>query len=150
MAPYPLSEETCSLTLERLLKGEYEALETYHTALRHLNNLSYRIRLLSFMEDHDAITENLTNFLKIHGSHWLANAVPDSTSWADWAVLFASLGSDHEVLHCVSQQEDAMRLAYEKADYDDMLWPTARKIVEQGLADTRRHWHWLEGELSKI
>jgi hypothetical protein len=123
------------VTIERLLRGELAALETYEQALQRAHDASKMGRLTAIRNDHAAVAEQLRRLLA-HGDHDDRDRVTTSGPWGKFAKAtegVATLIGDRVALRALKAGEDHGVKLYEKALGGDALDPEAKTLIREAI-----------------
>jgi hypothetical protein len=116
-------------TIERLLRGELAALETYEQALQHAHDAGKMGRLTAIRNDHAAVAEQLRRLG--HGTR-----VTSSGPWGAFAKAtegVATLIGDRAAIRALKAGEDHGVRVYQKALEDDELDPELEALIRDAI-----------------
>jgi hypothetical protein len=123
-----------------LILLDHDAIAAYDVAIKGLSDEGSRRTLSAFRDDHARHTENLAPFLAQFGG-----TVPQEGDFkqllTSGKVAMGSLLGDKAILHAM--REDDTNTAYGRAVEHDEASPELRQVLEQNLADERRHCAWI-------
>ena len=135
-------ETTIQALLYDLIELDYDAIAAYDAAVSRLDSIEYRQALAAFRSDHVRHTQNLAPFLQQMGS-----VVPDGGNakamLTTGKVFIGSLFGDKAILEAMRTNEDDTNTAYGRAVGHAQATPEIRAVLEQNLADERRHCSWI-------
>lgn len=141
-------EVTIQALLYDLIELDYDAIAAYDAAIARLDNPAHKQALTEFRADHAKHTQNLAPFLREMGS-----AVPDSGNakamLTSGKVVLANLFGDNAILEAMRTNEDDTNTAYARAVEHPDATPEIRRILEDNLADERRHCSWILNTLGR-
>lgn len=129
--------------IKNLVEYDYDAIETYDTAVNKLENKTYKNTLRGFKDDHEQHIDELSTFLQEHGED-----VPDSGSMKRFTrgkVIPETMVGDHTILEAVRNHESDNHTAYECINQHKDVNEELKDTLVQGLADEEIHSHWLNG-----
>lgn len=136
------NETEAQALLYDLIELDYDAIAAYDAAIDRLEDASQKQALASFREDHVRHTENLAPFLRELGSE-----VPQSGNakqvLTKGKVVMADLMGDKAILEAMRTNEDDTNTAYSRAVAHPDVTAECRRVLEQNLADERRHCAWI-------
>jgi len=142
------SEDTVEGLLSNLIKLDYDAAEAYEAAVNRLESKEYREKLQSFGQDHLSHTRNLGEILRQMGKN--VPQGPDVKQLlTKGKVVIADLFGDKAILTAMKTNEDDTNTAYERAIVHKEVTDNVRQILQNNLADERRHRQWILGQLEK-
>ena len=132
-------------TIERLLRGELAALETYEQALQRSHDASKMGRLTAIRNDHATIAQKLRQLLDADEDR---DAPTGSGTWGAFAKAaegVATLIGDRAALRALKAGEDHGLKLYEKALDAEELDPDTKTLIREAiLPKTRAHIQTLE------
>lgn len=118
-------------------------------AIKGLSNDEHRRALSAFREDHLRHTENLAPYLQ-----QLGGEVPRSGDTKELLttgkVAMGSLFGDKAILQAMRTNEDDTNTAYARAVEHPDVTAELRVVLEQNLADERRHCAWILETLEQL
>lgn len=133
-------------TIERLLRGELAALETYEQALQRAHDAAKMGRLTAIRNDHADVAERLRDILAHTAED--RSRVTGSGSWGAFAKAtegVATLIGDRAALRALKAGEDHGVKLYEKALGADDVEPEAKTLIRDAiLPKSRQHIETLE------
>lgn len=143
------TEADARTLLRDLILLDYDASAAYDAAIKGLSNEQYRSALSSFRDDHVRHTENLAPFVQ-----QLGGEVPTEGDMKQMLttgkVKMGSLLGDKAILQAMRTNEDDTNTAYRRAVEHSDVTPKMRQVLEQNLADERRHCAWIIETLDKL
>ncbi|MFL5329424.1 MAG: DUF2383 domain-containing protein [Gemmataceae bacterium] len=131
--------------LNRLLRGELSAVETYQQAARSMNGSADAVQLRNMLQDHIEAVRSLRDHILEHGG------MPSDTSgvWGSWASLIegtASLFGRNAALRALRAGEEHGVNEYERALDDDELPFECKELIRNSLLPlTQAHCGILDG-----
>lgn len=132
------TESDAKTLLTNLILLDHDAIASYDVAIAGLSDDGHRRALTSFREDHVRHTENLAPLLRKVGGQPPQEADLKQLLTTG-KVAIGSLLGDKAILEAMRTNEDDTNTAYGRAiDHDDVT-PEMRQVLEQNLADERRH-----------
>jgi uncharacterized protein (TIGR02284 family) len=133
--------------LNDLIELDYDAIEAYEAAIRRLINPAYREQLGVYAQDHRRHTQKLSEMVSRLGGK--PSKGPDLMRLlTKGKVLLAKLiGGDRAILTAMRINEEVTNRRYEIAIATDGMDAATLKVVQDNLADERRHRAWLMAEL---
>ena len=143
-----MNDETSSVVdlLNSLIELEYDALEAYKAAITRVDVFGDRSQLARFMQDHQRHIDDLTALVQAHGAE-PAKEGDFKQILTKGKVVLSGLVGDKLVLGAMKTNEDDTNTAYEQALNHPGLTVEVRQVLEQNLADERRHRAWIERRL---
>lgn len=136
--------------LNRLLRGELSAIETYEMALHNVRALPAGYELRRIADDHRAAAETLRQHIRLFGG------VPDTTSgaWGFWAKMLggtASLLGDSMAMKALKEGEEHGLKEYQTvADNTDLATQCRTLIGSDLLSRQRQHISSLDRYMSTL
>jgi uncharacterized protein (TIGR02284 family) len=134
--------------LNSLIELDYDAIEAYKAAVSRVDALSDRGQLATFMQDHQRHVTDLTTLVEVHGGEPAQHGDMKQVLTKGKVVLSGLVG-DKIVLAAMKTNEDDTNAAYERALNHPGLPPEVQTVLEQNLADERRHRAWIENRISE-
>ncbi len=128
--------------LQDLILLDYDAIAAYEVAIDGVSNDAYRQALASFRDDHVTHTQNLAPFLQQLGGDVPTSAGAKSLLTTG-KVAMGSLIGDKAILLAMRSNEDDTNTAYSRAVEHPEITAEMREVLEQNLADERRHCEWI-------
>ncbi|MDP3372221.1 MAG: ferritin-like domain-containing protein [Candidatus Paracaedibacteraceae bacterium] len=133
--------------LKALVELEYDAAEAYEAGINRIENEEYKMKIISFMQDHLRHIKELTELLKTHdiiapsgpslGKQWITKG----------KVILGNLVGDGAILLALKSNEIDTNTAYNRLKNHEHIWPDAKETIARGLLDEHRHKKWLESIL---
>lgn len=148
MATTKGTETSLADLLNSLIELDYDAIEAYKAAIGRVDILSDRGQLAVFMQDHQRHVADLTTLVEEQGAEPATHGDMKQILTKGKVVLGGLVG-DKIVLEAMKTNEDDTNTAYELAINHPNLPPEVKRVLEQNLADERRHRAWIEGRLSE-
>ena len=131
--------------LNDLLQLEYDAVHAYTSAINHVDDRDLLDHLTSFRADHNHHVNELVHLVKIYGGTPKAKPDLKGPFLKGLTGVMSSTGS-RNALRIMLQNENLTNKAYDGAVDDD--YPAEiHQLMEQFLADERRHRAWIQQEL---
>jgi hypothetical protein len=121
-------------TIERLLRGELAALETYEQALAHAHDAGTMGRLTAIRNDHAAVAEKLRQLLA-HGEPG-QDRVKGSGPWGAFAKAtegVATLIGDRAALRALKAGEDHGVRLYQRALHEHDLDAELETLIREAI-----------------
>jgi rubrerythrin len=152
MVTYAGKQTDLTEGIQAIIELEYDASESYISAISRLENTSYQSTLEEFLKDHQRHIKELTEYL-----HRQGHTAPSGPSFKSFIsqtkVIIANMVGDRAILMAMRSNEDDTNLAYERMTAREDLTLDLRSLVVASLKDERRHRDWLDitlkGESSK-
>jgi bacterioferritin (cytochrome b1) len=134
--------------IKKLIELDYDAAEAYKIAYEKLENIDYKHQVKIFREDHERHIELLNKILVYHNENMVKG--PDLKKWLTKGKVFLSnlIGDDIAILKAMHSNEIDTNTAYERINSYENKFQDAVKILEDGLADEKKHKQWLETIIS--
>lgn len=137
------TENSTADLVENLLTLEHDAIAAYESTIERLDNPQYRAKIEEFRSDHG---NHLQQLERIAGR--LGVTPPRDGDMKQWLttgkVALADMMGDDAILKAMKTNEDDTVQAYEQALENAAVDAELRPILEQGLADERRHRAWMD------
>lgn len=141
-APTPRGSRRLVHSIEELLHLELDAIEAYEAALDRLDDAASREQLARFVEDHRRHARELARRVRALGGE--PPRGPDLRRLlTQGRVVLARLGGDRAVLMAMRSNENETNNRYEHALGLSGLDEQTRALLEDHLADERRHRAWI-------
>ena len=141
-------EVTIQALLYDLIELDYDAIAAYDAAIKRLDDAAFKQALTEFRADHARHTQNLAPFLREMGS-----VVPEAGNakalLTSGKVVFANLFGDNAILEAMRTNEDDTNTAYARAVEHPDATMEIRRVLEENLADERRHCSWILNALGR-
>jgi uncharacterized protein (TIGR02284 family) len=132
------TETEARTLLQDLIILDYDAIAAYDAAIEGLSDAAHRQALTEFREDHARHTQNLAPFVRQLGGE--APTGGDMKSMLTTGkVAMGSLLGDKAILMAMRSNEDDTNTAYARAVEHPDVTADMRGVLEQNLADERRH-----------
>ncbi|MDP5109905.1 MAG: ferritin-like domain-containing protein [Rickettsiaceae bacterium] len=150
MATMVGTQESFIKAIQELVELDYDAVGAYESAIKNLDKLEYKEKLEEFKQDHKRHITELSAFLgrckeKVPSG-------PDNTKklLVKGKVELASLFGDKNILSAMLSNEEDTNTAYKRMDsrVGESNDAEIAKIIAKGLADERKHKHWLQITIS--
>jgi rubrerythrin len=143
------TETEARALLHDLISLDYDAIAAYEVAIKGLSKDEHRHALSAFREDHLRHTKNLAPYLQ-----QLGGEVPRSGDTKELLttgkVAMGSLFGDKAILRAMRTNEDDTNTAYARAVEHPDVTAELRAVLEQNLADERRHCAWILETLEQL
>lgn len=134
--------------LNNLLELEYEAVEIYESAIKHLENIEYISQIKSFKQDHKKHFEFLNKYLDQKSyDHATGAGVKQLLNIA--AISFSSLIGDNNVLKSLLGAEEDTNKAYERITSHKEKDSTISSQLDEFYNDEKKHKSWIEKTIAK-
>jgi uncharacterized protein (TIGR02284 family) len=143
------TERECLDALNNLIALDFDAIEAYEAAINRLQNATYREHLRTFRDDHERHTRDLSALVREFGATPTAQASMKSLLTQGRVVLGNIMG-DKGILQAMAANEEESNKAYEQAVQRDDLSPRMREVLQQNLADERRHRAWMTACVARM
>jgi uncharacterized protein (TIGR02284 family) len=132
------TESDAKTLLRDLILLDYDAIAAYDVAIAGLSDDGHRRALTGFRDDHVRHTQNLPPLLRELGGE--APREGDMKQLLTTGkVAIGSLLGDKAILEAMRTNENDTNTAYGRAIEHADLTPEMRQVLEQNLADERRH-----------
>jgi len=143
------TESALAKRLSNLIELDYDAINAYRAAIDRIDDAESKEALARFMADHERHTEELSGHLKAMGE------TPPTEGdikgmLTKGKVVLADLMGDKAVLKAMKTNEDDTNTAYERAVEHDDTPADLREVLQNNLADERRHREWIEARIAKL
>jgi len=136
--------------IQELIELDYDAIGAYESAIKNLTKQKYKEKLEDFKEDHQRHITELSAFLKRCKEK--VPEGPDNTKklLAKGKVEIASLFGDINILSAMLSNEEDTNTAYSRMNsrVDESNDAEIAQVIANGLADERKHKHWLQITIS--
>jgi uncharacterized protein (TIGR02284 family) len=132
-----------------LIALDLDAIAAYDAAIKGLSDAGFRQALTTFREDHVRHTTNLAPFLEQLGGEAPQSADMKSLLTTG-KVAVGSLLGDKAILVAMRTNEDDTNTAYRRASEHSDVTAEMRQVLEQNLADERRHCAWILQTLDRL
>ena len=143
------TEADVGMLVYDLIALDYDAIAAYEAAIERLDDEGYRRALASFRDDHVRHTQNLAPFLAERGAE-VPQGGDSKQILTTGKVMFANLFGDKAILEAMRTNEDDTNTAYGRAVEHSDVTPELRQVLEQNLADERRHCAWILETLGRM
>lgn len=134
--------------LNDLIEMDYDAISAYQAAIERLENPHYRDQLNVFMQDHENHIAVLSQIVCQEGG-----APPDKGDLkkilTNGSVHIAQLAGDDGILKAMQLNEVMTNNLYEE-NVEEAFPEPVNSILQDHLADERRHKEWLETTLHHL
>jgi uncharacterized protein (TIGR02284 family) len=124
--------------LQDLVVLDYDAIAAYDAAIEGLSDATHRQALSEFREDHARHTQNLAPFIQRLGGE-VPTEGDMKSMLTTGKVAMGSLVGDKAILMAMRSNEDDTNTAYGRAVEHDRITADMREVLQQNLADERRH-----------
>lgn len=140
-------EPTVAL-LNDLVRLEFDAVHAHQSALSRLQDEAVRTQLAASLADHARHVETLQRLVsELRATP--AGGADARRLLAQGKVVVRSLRGDDGILRAMRSNEDETNEAYERALLRGQLSPEQRRVLEENLADERRHRSWITSRLEE-
>ncbi|SDG36984.1 DUF2383 domain-containing protein [Sulfitobacter delicatus] len=137
------TEDNATDLVRNLLILEHDAIAAYDTTIERLDSAEYRQQIESFRRDHEAHVQELGRIADSLGVEKPMEG--DMKQWLTTGkVALADIAGDDAILKAMKSNEDDTVAAYQQALDNAVADAELRPVIEQGLADERRHRSWME------
>jgi len=143
-----MNSEDLIKKLNNLIELDYDAIAAYKAAIERLEDTQFKQQLAAFMEDHQNHITALSESVRLEGGN-PADGGDLKQILTKGKVVVAELGGDDAILKAMKMNEDVTNKSYEEM-VDEPFQGTIKLIVQNGLADERRHRAWLNATLEQI
>jgi uncharacterized protein (TIGR02284 family) len=128
--------------LNNLIELDFNAVEAYEAAIKHLKTTSDKEQLRKFMEDHRRHTEELSRVLEQNGNvparKGSLGQIPMKGK-----ILLARAGGDIDILYAMKKNEDKINVDYEEICSYTGFPEEVRQVLVSAFDDEKRHRSWL-------
>ena len=128
--------------LNNLIELEYDAIAAYQAAIERLEDKNYQSQLNIFMQDHENHIAALSQLVSQEGGV-PADKGDMKAILTKGKVVIADLAGDEAILKAMLMNEEVTNKSYEKEVIQKYPQPI-QSILQDHLADERRHKEWLE------
>lgn len=128
--------------LNDLIELEYDAIAAYQAAIDRLEDKNYQSQLNIFMQDHENHIAALSQLVSQEGGA-PAEKGDMNVILTKGKVVIADLAGDEAILKAMLMNEEVTNKSYEKEVLKAYPHPI-QSILQDHLADERRHKEWLE------
>jgi uncharacterized protein (TIGR02284 family) len=135
--------------LTDLIQLDHDAAYAYREAGERIENASFCSALAAFRQDHLRHVDELGEHLSARGKEPPSEGEIKSFL-TQGKVMLGGLVGDKEILQAIKSNEDETNAAYERAVRHQQVGPELRAVLDDALADERRHRDWLIATLSKL
>lgn len=143
-------QESFGEAMVSLLELEYDAVEAYQVAVEGTSP-QYKKELTEFMNDHRRHISELTRLLTDHRQPGIPTGASGGKQWlAKGKVVLASMVGDQAILLAMHSNEEDTNTAYDRMTGRADRWPDVNLVINEGLADERKHKAWLEQAIEKL
>jgi len=143
-----MNKENLVEKLNDLIELDYDAVAAYQAAIDRLENPGYRDQLNAFMQDHENHIAALSQIVRQEGGA-PADGGDMKKILTKGKVVIAELGGDNAILKAMQMNEVVTNKTYE-AEVEEGFPEPVQTILQNGLADERRHKAWLETVLRQV
>jgi uncharacterized protein (TIGR02284 family) len=144
-----MSKQQAVEMLEKLVALDYDAIETYESALDHIDDETLRDALGDFKRDHERHIAELGPVVTAMGG-----TPPDSSDFHGVInkskIALADLAGDAAVLNAVHTSAEQTHEAYAKAAAQPELPDEVHEILARSREDEHRHRDWLASKLRML
>lgn len=127
--------------LNDVIEMDYDAIEAYDAAIKRLDEESFRAKLREFKADHERHIRDLSTAVKAEGG-----TPPGSGDFKQYLskgkVVIADLGGRDSILKAMKSNVEETEDKY-AAMVAEQFPAHIKQLLENGLADERRHKSWL-------
>lgn len=134
--------------LNDLIALDYDAISAYQAAIERLENPGYRDQLNVFMQDHENHIAALSQLICQEGGAPVEKGDLKKIL-TQGSVYIAELAGDEGILKAMQLNEVMTNHRYEESVEEAFPEPV-HGILQNGLADERRHKEWLEETLHQF
>lgn len=143
-----LNEKEINDKLHDLIELDYDAIAAYKAAIDRIENPTYKSKLLEFMADHERHVSEFGGVIRKQGG-----TPPDSGDFkqiltAGKVKIADMVGDDKTILKAMKANEEVTNAKYESMVQDKFPAPV-HTLLEQGLADERKHRAWIDSAINK-
>lgn len=142
------TEPDARTLLQDLITLDYDAIAAYDAALQGLSDPAHRAALGEFREDHVRHTQNLARFVEQLGGKVPTDVDAKSLLTTGKVAVGAMLG-DKAILMAMRSNEDETNTAYGRAVEHCDVTPAMRQVLEENLADERRHRTYIDQAIAR-
>ncbi len=129
--------------LNDLIELEYTSIQAYEGAIERLDRSEHQRQIAEFKENRERHTRELDHLVReLHGKP--VNGALISNVVTPWKIALTDLLGDKAVLNAMKRYEEDTTKAYERAVKRRNLPQPAVQVIQNALADERRHRDWLE------
>ncbi len=128
--------------LNKVIALDYDAIAAYDTAIDRLDSSSFKGKLTEFRDDHKRHVRDLGEAVRREGGS-PADSGDMMQVLTQGKVVLADMSGDRAILKAMKKNEDQTNKTYEQAVSEGYPAPI-QNLLEEGLADERRHRAWLE------
>lgn len=129
--------------LNDLIQLEYASIQAYEGAIERLDSSEHQRQITEFKENRERHTRELDHLVReLQGKP--VNGAVISNVVAAGKIALADLLGDKAVLKAMRRYEEDTNKAYERAAKRRDLPQPAVQVIQNALADERRHRDWLE------
>jgi uncharacterized protein (TIGR02284 family) len=132
------TESNARTLIYDLILLDYDAIAAYDVAIAGLSDQAHRRALSAFREDHVRHTQNLPPLLRQLGGEAPREGDMKQLLTTGKVAMGALLG-DRAILEAMRTNENDTNTAYARAIEHEDVTPEIRQVLEQNLADERRH-----------
>lgn len=129
--------------LKELAELDYDAVEAYEAAINRLENDEAKAHFKGFADDHRRHIKELNEILRSHGLDEVKG--PGAKQWlAKGKVVLGGLIGDDSIMMAMRTNEEDTNKAYERMCQHEDVWEDAKKLLQRGWDDEKRHKQWIE------
>ena len=143
-----MNSEDLIKKLNNLIELDYDAIAAYKAAIERLDDMQFKQQLAAFMEDHQNHITALSESVRLEGGN-PADGGDLKQILTKGKVVIAELGGDKAILKAMKMNEEVTNKSYEEM-VNEPFPGTIKLILQNGLADERRHRAWLNATLEQI
>jgi uncharacterized protein (TIGR02284 family) len=134
--------------LTDVVELDYDAIAAYKAAIERLESADYKAKLKEFLADHERHVRDLGEAIRRVGGN-PPKGGDAKKILTKGQVVIAGLAGDKAILKAMKMNEDQTNSMYEDAVKDD--YPEdIHALLEDGLADERRHRAWIENTVERM
>ena len=139
------TQSTFEDAIYSLIELEYDAAGAYQLAIDKLENIEYKEKLTSFLNDHKEHIANLTNYYKKSAIKLPTSGDHTKGVMAKMKVLLGELtGSDKNILRAMLSNELDTNSAYERIVNHSAKPDDLSEILDKAFIDEQAHKIWLD------
>jgi uncharacterized protein (TIGR02284 family) len=134
--------------LTDVVELDYDAIAAYKAAIERIDSADYKAKLKEFLADHERHVRDLSEAIRRIGGNPPkgGDAMKILTKGQ---VVIAGLAGDKAILKAMKMNEDQTNSMYEdavKENYPEDI----HALLQDGLADERRHRAWIENTVERM
>jgi uncharacterized protein (TIGR02284 family) len=135
--------------LNNLIALDFDAIAAYQAAMARLDDAPCQEQFRQFLGDHERHTRDLSALVRELGGSPSTQADAKALL-TQGKVVIGNLVGDRGILMAMKTNEDDTNTAYERAAAREDVSPRARAVLQQNLADERRHRAWIEERVARM